>query len=78
MQFFYIGEEREIQGSLLLTTTIVLFYCDNRFMSSSKTDNISHDLYVFPMYFLIIQKYIKYHKAYNLIQVQISAEYYKD
>ena len=54
---------------------IVLFYCDNRFMFWSKTDDISHDLHVFLMYFLSIQKYIKYHKAYNVIQVQISAEY---
>ena len=54
---------------------IVLFYCDNRFMFSSKTDNISHDLHAFPMYFLSIQKYIKCHKAYNVIQVQISTEY---
>ena len=53
---------------------IVLLYCDNRFMFSSKTDNISHDLHVFPVYFLSIQ----YHKAYNLIQVQISVEYQKD
>ena len=54
---------------------IVLFYCDNRFMFSSKTDNISHDLHVFPVYFLSIQKYMKYHKAYNVTEVQISAEH---
>ena len=53
---------------------IVLLYCD-KFMFSSKTDNISHDLHVFPVYFLSIQKYIKYHKAYNVIQEQISAEH---
>ena len=38
---------------------IVLFYCGDRFMFSSKTDKISHDLLVFPVYFLSIQKYIK-------------------